>query len=207
MTMALLTGAIRLRRYQVIGALPGGYLEKFEESIRSHAFVEFTEADLREEAVGWVTIEDVFDADLHRSRWEIGDTLNLTMRLDTRRIPARILNHRCKVIEEERKERDGRERLSRNEKMEIKELVKQELSAKVLPNIRTVEFSWDLKRGELYLFACAEKVAETFRTLFEKTFNLKVRPLFPYALLAREKGDEKVGDAVTGAWFAPGSES
>ncbi len=204
--MALLTGSIRLRRYMVTGELPKDLRNSFEESISKHAFKEFAETDFREEAVGWVTIDDEFDTNLSPDRWLIEDSINITLRIDVKKVPARILAYECKKAELEKKEREARDKLSRHEREEIKESVKVHLAKRVLPSIRTIDVSWDLKREEVLLFATADGVAETFRTLFEKTFNVSLRPLFPYALADSVLGGVKEADKVTAARFIGGGE-
>jgi DNA recombination-dependent growth factor C len=125
------------------------------------------------------------------------------MRIDVRRIPGVIFKRECELLEKSIKEREGREKLSRHERQEVKDIVKQKLSARALPTIRSIEMSWDLKKSEIYLFACSENVSGTFQTLFEKTFNVKIRPLFPYALALRAVGDEKGLVSVSTSQFAP----
>ena len=56
---------------------------------------------------------------------------------------------------------------------------------RVLPTCRGADLAWDLKREEVLFFATGEGANETFRTLFEKTFEVKLRPLFPYAQAIR----------------------
>ncbi len=202
--MALLSGSIRLRRFEARGELTQDTLNSFETAVNSHAFAELSENDTREEAVGWVSVADIFDSALDRTKWLVGDTINLAIRVDVKRIPSVIFKKECENLEKTVKERDGRERLSAAERRELKELVKKKLSVKVLPTIKIIEMSWDPKRGEVYLFGCSEKVSEVFKALFEKTFKVKVRPLFPYTLAARfAGGEEKVGGA-TSSDFAAG---
>jgi DNA recombination-dependent growth factor C len=201
--MALLTGTIRIRRYEVSGALPGDLRNDFYEKIKSHGFEDFAENDPREEAVGWVAVDDIFLSGPTPDRWLIGDTINLSMRIDVRRIPGVIFKRECELLEKSIKEREGREKLSRHERQEVKEIIKQKLSARALPTIRSIEMSWDLGKGEVYLFACSENVSGTFQTLFEKTFNVKLRPLFPFALALRATGDEKGLAGVISSQFAP----
>lgn len=202
--MALLSGSIRLRRFEARGELPKDFANDFETAVNSHAFAELSENDSREEAVGWVSVADIFDTSLDRTKWLVGDTVNLAIRVDVKRIPSVIFKKECEKLEKTVKERDGRERLSVAERRELKELVKKKLSAKVLPTIKIIEMSWDIKRGEVYLFACSEKVSEIFKTLFEKTFKLKVHPLFPYAIAAKIAGSEERLGGVAASDFAGG---
>lgn len=203
--MGVYTGAIRFRRYEVEGKLPPDWKNVFETRIRAHAFEPFGDADVREEAVGWVAVDDLFDTDLHPLRWLVGNTISLTLRSDVRRVPAVLLKYECRKMEAEWKEREQRERLSRPERDEIKTLVTRRLSTRALPSIRGIDFHWDFDRSEVLFFSSAEKPCESFRELFEKTFELKLNPVFPYSLALKALGDDRAAaaNAAQAATFAP----
>jgi recombination associated protein RdgC len=190
----------------VTGAPPDDLRNVYETRIRHHAFSGFEENDEREEAAGWVAADDWFDVDLFPDRWLIDDQIVLTLRTDVRKVPSRILRHECAKLEAEWKERHQRDRLSRAEREEVKQLVTRKLAARVLPSIRGTDVAWDLKRGEVLFFGCGNAANETFRILFEKTFQVKLKPLFPYALAVKGAGEKSAGklDGLGAALFAPG---
>ena len=195
--MAVLSGAIRLRRYSVTGKPPADIRNAYEKSIRKFAFIEWGENDSREEAIGWTAVDDWFDIDLFPDRWLVGDLIFLNLRSDVRKIPAKILSHECGKLEAEWKERFERDRLSRAEREEIKNLVTARLSQRVLPTIKGADFCWDLKREEVLFFSGGASFNETFSSLFEKTFEVKVSPLFPFAQALDVLGEEG-GEAAKG---------
>jgi len=204
--MAVLSGAIRFRRYEVNGTPPADLRNVYEMRLRHHAFAGFGEAEGVDEVVGWVASDDWFDTDLYPDRWLIDNLIVLTLRTDVRKIPSLILRHECAKAEAERKQRDGRERLSRHEREEIKELVTRRLASQTLPAIRGSDVVWDLTKGEVLFFGTGEKANESFRILFEKTFEVKLRPLFPYALAVRGRTPAEAGKleaAAAGAFAAP----
>ena len=202
--MALFSGAIRFRRYQVTGTLPKELRSAFEARIQKFAFTEFAGEDARDEAVGWVNPDDWFDTALTPDQWLVDDLIVLTLRTDVRKVPSLILRNECRKVEEERKARDNRDRLTRVERDEIKDTMLRVLSARVLPTCRGADFAWDVKREEVLFFSSGEGANETFRTIFEKTFEVKLRPLFPYAQAIRglETSEAVKLDAVTPARFA-----
>ena len=124
-------------------------------------------------------------------------------------MPPLLLRRECGKREAEWKEREGRERLSRAEREEIKTAVNRALSERTLPNCRGVDFCWELGPSEVLFFSTAEKANESFRTLFEKTFQMKLAPVFPYSLALRVLGKdgERSADAAVAAVFAAREEA
>ena len=203
--MGILSGGIRLRRYQVSGEVPRDFRGDYEEAIRKHAFQDLAAGDEREEVLGWVPVDDWFDPGLHLDRWLIEHTVNLTLRVDTKRIPARFLKQECRKVEDEWRLRSGREDLARAERDEIETIVRRRLLDRVIPACQGTDFSWDLNSGLVLFWGTGERLNEVFRSLFEKTFGVKPRPLFPYFLALRALGEEKgeIVDRVVPAVFRP----
>lgn len=202
--MGILSGGVRLRRFQVLGELPPDFRDRFEEAIGRHAFTDFAAEGDEEQCVGWVAVDDPYDPNLYLDRWLVENSVNLTLRVDTKRIPARFLKRECQKLEAEWKLKFGREHLSRAERDEVKEIVTKRLLERVIPSTQCLDVSWDLQRGDVLFWGAGEKATELFRALFEKTFELKLRLLFPYALALRVVGEEGEArlDAVQPTVFA-----
>ena len=204
--MAVQNGSLGFRRYRVAGKIPTDFRAEMETRIRQNAFENFAENDPREEAAGWVACDDLFDIDLYPDRWLDSSCVRLTLRTDRRRVPPRMLRHECEKIQASWKERFGRERLTRAEKDQIKEMVVKNLIERALPDSRGVDFYWDMERGELFFFASGEKANDLFVNLFEKTFGMKLSPVFPFALalsLLDENG-RKAAEACSESLFTSG---
>jgi hypothetical protein len=204
--MAVLKGGIRFRRYRVVGEPPSDLRNAFQERIVRQAHREFEEGDSRDEALGWVCADDIFDAELFPDRWLVGDSIFLTLRKDVRKVPSKILAHECAKLEREWKVKFDRERLSKAEREEIKEMKTRELAKKVLPTITGVDVCWELKRSEVLFFSNGALLNDTFTTLFEKTFEIKLKPLYPYvvAVEALGEGGEARAEGVYEASFTRG---
>ena len=84
---------------------------------------------------------------------------------------------------EKKKEKSGRDFLSKNEKSEIKELVTDILMHKIpaVPNLYDV--LWDYEQNNLYLYSTQKAANEFFETIFLKSFQLKPIRLFPYTIV------------------------
>ena len=102
--------------------------------------------------------------------------------------------------------RAGREDLTRAERDEIQTIVRRRLLERVIPACQGIDVAWDLDRADVLFWSTGERVNEAFRALFERTFRVKLRPLFPYVLALRALGDETgtLVDRVVPASFRPG---
>ena len=79
----------------------------------------------------------------------------------------------------------GRERLSRKERTELKEVVARKLRRQLTPTTRAVDLSWSLDEGVVRFFSQARVAAGTMEELFTRTFELKLVRETPYTLAAR----------------------
>ena len=78
-------------------------------------------------------------------------------------------------------ERNGRERLSRREKEELRLFVAKRLRKQVIPAMRVVDMSWDMEGRVVRFWNNSAKMHERFMEIFESTFKLKLVPESPYA--------------------------
>jgi hypothetical protein len=93
----------------------------------------------------------------------------------------------------------GRERLSKRERAELKEVVLRKLRKDLVPQMRVVDLSWSLEEGIIRFFSLAARPAAAMSDLFTKTFGLKLVPEAPYTLAARlglGKAEEKAWEAL-----------
>lgn len=203
--MGLLSGSVTIRRYEVLGELPKGFQESFEEAIQKNAFMDFHAGDEREETSGWVPVDDWFDSYLGYERWLIDNTINLALRVDSKRIPSKFFKQQCRKMQAEWKLKAGREDLARAEKDEIESIVRKQLLERVIPSYQGNDMSWDLNKKELYFWSASDKANDLFQTTFARTFGLKLRLLFPYALALKILGEDKTDTAnrVVPASFIP----
>lgn len=178
--MGILNGPISIRRYQVVGDLPQDFREKFCAILQAGAFQGFEENSDEEKAVGWACAQDPLDLDLKDFKVWRNEYLLFSLRVDTRRIPPSALKLYVKKAEEDHLARVGRPRLSRNEKKEIKNLVKRKLLQHVLPATKTYDILWNVNTARLDFWSTSDKLCFEFSEMFEKDFSLRLRPLGPF---------------------------
>jgi DNA recombination-dependent growth factor C len=120
------------------------------------------------------------DVELDRSRVFLDGFVNLGLRTDRWAIPSAVFKTRLREVETQERARKGRDRLGRNEKAEIKELVTRELRKKVLPVVRSVDLSWSLEERVVRFFSHSKKSTGAMLALFEKTFGFDLVAESPY---------------------------
>lgn len=182
--MGVLKGAITYAKFQVKGELPDELHQKFMARIRTRTFKLLTPEDEDDVAVGWVPIERPYDDEISFRTDGVffGSYLNLAMRLDRWKFPATLVKARMAAAERQWKQKTGKERMSKAEKTELKDLVERKLRRDGVPVTKTVDFTWNMNTGELRFFGRSKVILEHFLELFEKTFAVKLTPSAPYTI-------------------------
>ena len=183
--MPALKGSLTYARFYVEGDLPEDFRERFMRSIRLRAMkpLEPDEDDL--ERAGWCRIGEPFELDLDYEDVFYNQYLNLGFRADRWVVPGPMMRAKMREAETVYLTKKGRERLSKREKAELKELVARKLRRHLSPSMRFFDLSWSLDEGIVRFFSQAPRPAAAMTELFHRTFGLKLVPEAPYTLAAR----------------------
>lgn len=193
--MAFTKGSVSLSRFSI---LRSSFDESnFEERIVTRAFDDFFPAEAKEKW-GWALIDDPLSTDFTRPRYQFGPYLLFTLRVDRRRIPAPLLKIRC--LEGERRviAEAGQPRLSREQKMAIREAAWQALAARIPPIPSFYEVCWIPAKATVYFNGTTPALRDDFISYFDDTFAV--------SLLAHqsEKGPQFNRDFLTWLWAKTG---
>ena len=109
----------------------------------------------------------------------------LGFRVDRYRIPGALLKSQISDEEQRQLARGKKTKLSRNEKLEIKDRVVMRLRKKVIPSSKAIDLSWHLDSGVVLFFGHSKRMILDFAALFEKTFGLALLEDSPYAAATR----------------------
>jgi recombination associated protein RdgC len=180
-----LKGSLSYSRLFVEGDLPGDFRDRFTKALRLRAMKPLSPDEELLERSGWCVMGDPFEVDLGYDDVFYNEFLNLGFRTDKWVIPTSLLRAKLREAETAALERKGRERLSRQEKNELKELVTKRLRKQLPPTTRVVDASWSLEEGIVRFFSQADRSIAAFSELFERTFQLKLVTEAPYTLAAR----------------------
>jgi recombination associated protein RdgC len=183
--MPALKGSLTYTRLFVDGELPKDFRDSFPKSIRLRAMKPLEPDEEALERAGWCAIGEPFDVTPAYDDVFYNEYLNLGYRTDKWKIPGALLRAKVREAEAAQLGRKGRERLSRQEKTELKELVVRRLKKQLAPSTRAVDLSWSLDEGIVRFFSQSERTVLAMMDLFHRTFGLKLVPEAPYTLAAR----------------------
>jgi len=177
--MGLLSRSVSIMRYRVRGELPGSFWDSVDEGVKKGAFREIdTPGD--EVGMGWVAMEDFTDRDFPGASYLRGNYVALSLRVDTIRVPPRILEIQVRKESAKLLEETGRQRLSSAQHRELKERMKETLKRQVFPSIQVFDLIWDTSKAVAYFGAHAVKARDRVESHFKKCFGLTLVPLIPY---------------------------
>jgi recombination associated protein RdgC len=196
--VSALKGSLTYARFFVDGELPDGFHDRFLKAIRKNVLQPLVPEEDAPERSGWCRIGEPFDLELEHDDVFFNEFLNLGFRTDRWAVPGPLLRAKVREAETEALGRKGRERLSRGEKKELKDMVTKRLRREVPPRTRAVDVSWALNDGIVRFFTQAPAPAGLMADLFTRTFKLKLVPEAPYTLAARLG----LGKAQEAAWIA-----
>ena len=183
--MGVLKGNMTTRRYRVFGALPSDFRDRFREALVAHAFREPASRTYAEEVVGWVEIGNLLDTRFDNSdHWLFESYVVLGLRIDKKAVPAKLLRAHVAKAAREWCDAEGRARCPATVKAELRERIEDELLARCLPKIAVYELVWHVDEGWLAFHNTSERINDRLRTVFFRTFGLRLLPESPLDLLA-----------------------
>lgn len=201
--MGLLTGSVSFVRYAVEGALPKDFWGVVAERIRAFSFRDIDD-NYEERSIGWVSVVNMFDSDFAYASYAAGDYVALTLRIDERKVSATVLKKFCLKEEERIKKTEQRPRLSRTERMEIKERMRLMLLKRAVPTPAVYDMCWNLSEATLLFFSNNEKARTFFEQFFKETFGLSLALQIPYSTafhLLAEASDTEALERISPSIF------
>lgn len=181
--MGAFNGTLTFKQYYVEGDLPDGFRDKFLAALKANAFREIDLDAGEDKRVGWVTVQDILDADFRVDKFIFNQYLCVTLREDAIKIPASTLKVYVQKEEGAKKAELKRDKLSKFERDEIKDVVKLNLRRKMLPTIKSFDMVWNLDARTVWFWTHNRSLAEVFEELFERTFELRLVPHNTYCAL------------------------
>jgi len=179
------SGSLTFTRFFTQGALPKDLRRRFLEAARLRVFQPLKPDDEALEATGWCAMERPFDLELDAAKIFHDSYVLLGFRVDRYRIPGALLKSQITDEEQRLLSRSKKAKLSRNEKLEIKERVVMRLRKKVLPTSKAIDMCWHLDSGTVLFFGHSKRTIADFCALFEKTFSLPLIEDSPYTAATR----------------------
>lgn len=177
--MGFFSRSTSMMRYKTRGDIQNSFWDAVDSGVKSGSFRDI-ESPGELIGLGWTSIEDFSEYDFHGASYLYGNYVALSLRVDTVRIPPRILEIQIKKETRKLLKETGQRRLSSNQRKELKEAVKESLKKQVLPSIQVFDFVWDTSRSVVYFTSLSIKARERFEDHFKKCFGLSLIPLIAY---------------------------
>jgi len=166
-------------RYRIKGQIEGAFWDAVDEGMRKGAFRSL-EGSGELIGMGWASIDDFADTEFRGSSYVRGNYIGMALRIDTVRVPARVLEMTLRQEGKKLMEETGRRRLSNAQRRELKERIVETLKKQVLPSIQVFEVIWDTAQAVVYFASLSVKARERMEDHFKKSFGLPLIPLIPY---------------------------
>lgn len=185
--MGAIAGSLSFTKFFVRGELPDDFRNSFMRRIRHRVFRPLSAETDDEEHYGWCAVGSPLELELRHPDIYWGHYLNLGLRIDRWKLPNSLLSARYAEAERSVLEKEGKERLGRSEKQELKAKVALALKNQLLPTMQFYDFSWNVDRGEALFWSQTKGVQDRLSALFEATFGLELAANSPY-VAAVERG-------------------
>lgn len=185
--MGLLSRTSTFVRYSVEGQLPENFWDFAAERIARFSFRDIDDT-FDEYSIGWVTVDNMFDSSFAYGAYAVGDQVVLALRVDERKVSKSLLKKFALKEEERLKKERGIPRLSRNQRLQIKEDVRLQLIKKALPVPSVYELSWNLAENTLLFFSISTKAQSILEDFFKECFGLTIILQVPYLAAANLLG-------------------
>ncbi len=176
--MGFIASSVSIIRYRVRGEIEGSFWDAVDQGITSGAFREIETAS-DEIGIGWASIDDFTDTTLHSS-YVRGNYVAVSLRVDSARIPPRVLEIQLKKEARKILEQTGAHRLSAAQNRDLKDHLKQSLKKQVFPSIQVYDLIWDTANAVAYFGSHSPRARERIEQHFKKCFGLTLVPLIPF---------------------------
>ena len=179
--MGILSSTVSVTRYRVNGDMGDSPIERVENGLKK-----FTIQDIDKEpseiASGWTSLFDPYTPDFNGSSFLVASYFVFSLRIDKKSVPVKVLKKQYAIEEKKRLVESGREFLSKNEKKQLKEEIKNFLLTRMPPVPHVFDLIWDYEKSLLCFYSTQKAANEEIESLFLKSFNISLVKLFPFTL-------------------------
>ncbi len=178
--MHFLKKSCSFTRFQVSGKFAFSR-DKYQEILNQNAFRELSDLKDAQESVGWVSPNNFLKpAEIDEIMAE--PYFQLVMRVDRRKVGKALLAAHLAIEEKAALASSGKNKLSLNQKRELRQSVHQYLLENTTPTNAFYKALWNFKTGICYLFCTSKGVQNRFSKLFSDTFSFPLEALTPWTL-------------------------
>ncbi|WP_027389985.1 recombination-associated protein RdgC [Chrysiogenes arsenatis] len=178
--MGFLHGSLTYTTYQVEGDLSINYMEQMFEALLKNRFIPFEEIEFAESTLGWVSPHNFLHHHFTMDKvFPTNDHLLVSLRLDKKTVPAKVLKAMLPDKEQEYLQETGKEKLTRDDKIFVKEQVRRTLLRQQFPSSQVWDVLYDIPAGRVFFGATALAANDLFSEFFKKTFERPIHLMSP----------------------------
>ncbi len=177
--MGFVSGALSVRRYVVSSEVPATLEQTATLAVRRYEWRPIDDSRGEKESFGWVnprnvlqqnfTFEDIYDRPY----------IYLGTRRDRKAFsPVLFRARRDELFERVKREKEMK-KLSRQHRIALEEQLTIEMLKETSPTSSFSELIWDTNAGVILMGATSNALCERIQEIFEATFDLRLRPMFP----------------------------
>lgn len=179
--MGILSPKASITRYHVEGRINTSLTDTVYKGLCKNLIREI-DNQAEEISTGWTSFERPYKPNFDGSSFVLGTYFIFSLRVDKKHIPPKIIQKQFNMALTQRLADSGRAYISKNEKDEIKNQIKEALCRRIpaVPNV--YDLVWDYEAGKLVFFTNLKTANETLQSLFIRSFKLNLIRLFPYTM-------------------------
>lgn len=177
--MGFLKGSMTFSQYRVEGELSSDFTTIFDEQLKKYSFPDFIGA-AAEKAIGWTDIGDPLDTGFAFAKYNFGNYLIFSLRIDRKIIPPSLLRVKCLQAEKNFVAKRDIKKIHRAQREEIKDAVRSDLLKKVLPTPSFFEICWHPQEKRILFSSLSDKMIDDFHSFFKESFGYSLHPLLPW---------------------------
>ncbi len=195
--MAILNGAMSVRRFRLVGAQPDNWREQYRERLEEFAFKEGPVEVGKEEREGWVQVHNLLETSFEDyNKWLYNDLILVALRVDKKTLPAKLLKATLEKKFAEWCEANGRKRAPKEVRDEIRDNLEAEWLRRALPRVQTIELCLNLRDQYAIIHSMSEGAADRIRKRVYSTFGLRLVATNPMAAIGDEDLTQRLMDTV-----------
>lgn len=179
--MGAFKGGVTVKRFRADGEPPSDFRERYVKALKAHAFRPLAPEEDADRTAGWTVAGRLLDTEFEVSNLVWNDYLIVTYRVDTLRLPPALLEAYVMQREERVMAERGTENLSRQERADVKEVVRRELRRQTLAGMAGTDVAWNLGTGRIYVWTHNGTLLEEIEDLFQRTFSVVLLQEDPFS--------------------------
>ena len=177
--MAILSSSTSLSFYRVDPPFTEEILSRLEEGLQKYTISDI-DGDSTDSVFGWTSQKNPFQPDFSDRSFGIGNYFVFSLRIDKKNIPVNVFKKYMAIETEKRLQLSGNDRLSKEEKRNIADAVRNNLLVRIPSSPNIFDVFWNYEEQIVYLCSVSKAVNEIFETLFKRTFKTTITRFFPY---------------------------